>query len=34
MFLIGFGWARPVPINIAFKDRRTDELLVALSNIK
>ena len=32
MFLIGFGWARPVPINIAaFKDRRTDELLVALS---
>ncbi len=32
LFLVGFGWAKPVPVNIGyFRDRRTDELLVALA---
>lgn len=34
MFLIGFGWAKPVPINpLNFRSRRRDMILVSLAGI-
>lgn len=34
MFLLGFGWAKPVPVNPNnFKRGRRDDLLVSLAGV-